>query len=59
MLDNMNNKPLYEYRYAKDEKIGFNHEQDLKILYALYPNARMIQITYSVPGEVHFVITNG
>lgn len=60
MLDNIiENRPLYEYRYVKDERLGFTHEQDLKILYTLYPEARKIQITFSVPGEAHFVITNG
>lgn len=52
------NKPLYEYKYAKNNRFGFTKEQDLKILYTLYPNARKIQITFSAPGEVHFVITN-
>ena len=57
--NNINNKPLYEYQYAKDDRFGFTREQDLKILYGLYPNARKIQIIFSVSGEVHFVITNG
>ena len=53
------NEPLYDYRYAKNDRLGFTSEQDLKILHSLYPNARKIKVTYSVPGEAHFVIING
>ena len=51
-------RSLYEFRYAKDEEFGFTKEQDLEILYSLYPNAQKIQVIFSVPGEAHFVVTN-
>lgn len=52
------NKPLYEFLYAKNDRFGFTEEQDIEILRKLYPDARKIKVIYSVPGESHFVITN-
>ena len=52
------NKPLYEFLYAKNDRFGFTEEQDLEILRKLYPDARKIKVIYSVPGEAYFVITN-
>ena len=59
-MDNLEkNKQLYEYKYVKDERLGFSTEQDLKVLHFLYPEARKIKVSYSVAGEAHFIITNG
>ena len=52
------NKPLYEFLYAKNDRFGFTEEQDVEILKKLYPDARKIKVIYSVPGEAYFVITN-
>lgn len=52
----MRNKPLYEFLYTKHDHFGFTHEQDLKILKEMYPDARKIYIVYSVKGEAHFVL---
>ena len=52
------NKPLYEFLYAKNDRFGFTEEQDIEILRKLYPDARKIKAIYSVPGEAYFVITN-
>lgn len=52
------NKPLYEFLYAKNDRFGFTEEQDIEILRKLYPDARKIKVIYSVPGEAYFVITN-
>lgn len=58
-MDNIESKtPLYEYKYVKDERLGFTREQDLKVLHSLYPQARNIKVTYSVAGEAHFVLRN-
>ena len=58
-MDCVENKDsLYEYKYAKDERLGFTREQDLEVLYSLYPQARNIKVTYSIVGEAHFVIIN-
>lgn len=58
-MDDVNKKaPLYDYKYVKDERLGFTREQDLKVLHSLYPEARKIKISYSVAGEAHFVIVN-
>lgn len=54
----MKNKPLYEFLYTKHERFGFTTEQDFTILKQIHPDAKEIQITYSMPGEVHYVITN-
>lgn len=50
------NKPLYEYMYTKHDGLGFKKEQDIEILKKLYPDAREITVTFSVPGEAHFVL---
>lgn len=49
-------KPLYELLYTKHERLGFTNEQDLKILKELHPDAKRIKVTFSVPGEAHYVI---
>ena len=54
----MNDKPLYEFLYTKQEHLGFTKEQDLKILKELYPDAKEIYVLFSTPGEAHFVLTN-
>lgn len=56
--DSENKKPLYEYKYVKDERLGFTREQDLKVLSALYPEARNIKVVFSAVGEAHFVVIN-
>ena len=58
-MDNIESKkPLYEYKYVKDERLGFTREQDLKVLHSLYPEARKIKVTFSTVGEAHFVLMN-
>ena len=51
-------KPLYDYKYVKDERLGFSREQDLKVLSTLYPEARKIKVMFSASGEAHFVLIN-
>lgn len=52
------NKPLYEFIYTKNDRFGFNEEQDMKILRELYPEVQHIELIYSMPGEVHFMLIN-
>ena len=56
--DSESKKPLYDYKYVKDERLGFTIERDLKVLRTLYPEDRKIKVTFSAAGEAHFVIIN-
>lgn len=52
----MKSKTLYELLYTKHDRFGFTKEQDLKILKELYPDAKIIHVIFSVPGEAQFVL---
>ena len=49
---------LYDYKYVKDERLGFTRERDLQVLRTIYPEAKKIKVMFSVAGESHFVIIN-
>ena len=56
--DSEEKRPLYDYKYVKDERLGFTRERDLQVLKMIYPDAKKIQVTFSAAGEAHFVIIN-